>query len=234
MPSFGSFHFYPPVTGITAPGLEYDTELDRTRGREYANSNLTYGLRRIGIGGGTLHLNQVDDWERFQRLHRGRWKRFLFILRTRHFEMTDSLIGIGDGETTEFQLKKVGSYPYGPDNSVEEIVRFPWHDYPPIYYASGAKFLDTEYVAIKKDGVIKTLGAHYTITREGGKVNFTSAPDVGSLITGSCKYAVLCRQSRDYNPIEADSEAHLSYTIPGDIEVYEPRYDPAQALAGGD
>jgi hypothetical protein len=105
MPDWGTYYFYPPVTGITSPGLEYDTSLIPTRGREYANANLTSGLRRIGVGV-RLHLSQVDQWEAFQRLIKGRHRRFLFILKTRHFAMEDSLIGTGDGAITAFLLKK--------------------------------------------------------------------------------------------------------------------------------
>ncbi|HEY0073027.1 MAG TPA: DUF2460 domain-containing protein [Abditibacteriaceae bacterium] len=238
MPDWGSFYFYPPVTGITSPGLEYDTSLIPTRGREYANANLTNGLRRIGVGGGKLHVSQVDDWEAFQRLIKGRHKRFLFILKTRHFAMTDSLIGTGNGVTTAFQLKKVSSYPYGPTNQVSEIVRFPWHDYPPIYLPSSAgsppKYLDTEYITVKVDGALQTLTTHYSVEREGGLITFVSPPANGALITASCKFAVLCRQSQDFNPIQATSEGHLSYIIPGGVEIYEPRHDPAQRLDGGE
>lgn len=232
MPSFGNYYFYPPIVGITSPGLDYDTSLVQTRSREYANANLSRGLRRIGIGGGMLSVNQVDEWEAFQRLIKGRHARFLFILKTRHFEMTDSLIGVGDGSETTFQLKKVSSYPYGPDNSTEETVRFPWHNYPPLYLANGAKYLDTEYITVKVDGVTQTLTTDYTVEREGGTITFTSPPADGALITVSCKFAVLCRQSQDYNPLQAKGEGHTVYVIPGGIEVYEPRYDPAQELDG--
>lgn len=237
MPSWGNFYFYPPVTGITSPGLEYDTSLIQSRGREYANANLTNGLRRIGVGGGRLHVSQVDQWEAFQRAIKGRHARFLLILKTRHFAMTDSLIGTGDGVTTGFQLKKVLSYAYGPENESVEVVRFPWHNYPPIYLpgpngSNGAKYLDTEYITVKVNGVTKTLTTDYSVEREGGTIEFAVAPADGALITASCKFAVLCRQSQDYNPIQATSEGHTSYIIPGGIELYEPRYDVAQGLDG--
>lgn len=234
-PSWGNFFWYPIVTGATSPGLEYDTSLVQTRGREYANANLSIGLRRIGVGGGQLHVSQVDQWEAFQRAIKGRAGRFLLILKTRHFEMTDSVIGVGNGAQTAFQLKKRFSYSDGPENESFEIVRFPWHGYPPRFLTgqSAAKYLDTEYIVVKVNGIVQTLGTHYTVEREGGIVTFLSAPAIGAIITVSCRFAVLCRQSQDYNPIQSTSAGHIAYTIPGGIELYEPRYELGDDLGGG-
>lgn len=236
MPSWGSFFLYPPVTGITSPGLEYDTSLSTTRGREYANANLTMGLRRIGVGGGKLHCTQVDDWERFQRLIKGQWGRFLFRLDIRHFEMTDSLIGSGNGEQTQFQLKKTGSYPYGPANTVQEIVRFPSHDYPEVRLPGGHIWLKTEYVQLKAGTTLQGatplsfIDGAFTVEREGGGITLAAPLTDGYKLWASCKFFILARQNQDYNPITATSEGHITYTIPGGIEIYEPRYQPGGAL----
>jgi len=224
MPSWGTWFPYPPVVGKVGPGLEFETALIETRGREYANANLSNGLRRIHIGGANLHISYLSQWEAFQRLIKGRQGRFLFRLNSPLFEMTDSLIGTGDGVTTAFQLKKNFSYAYGPANETSEIVRLPVHDYPPMYLPnSPRKWLDTEYVSVYLDGVLKTLTTHYSVQREGGLITFATPPAVGQLVTATCKFWILARQSQDFNPVEATSEAMVAFAVPDGIFITEPR-----------
>lgn len=165
------------------PGLSFDVGwspafktkvLTATSGKEYRAAlmaNPVYSLKmkyeflRAGA------RNELRTLAGFFLARRGSFDSFLF----EHPDdnaVADQLIGVANGVTTTFQLLR------GYGSEFVEPVQNP-----------------KQVTAIKVNGVIKTLGTHYTMSSTG-MVVFTSAPLVGN-ITWSGSYYYRARFAQD-------------------------------------
>ncbi len=147
----------------------------------------------------------------------------LFRLNSKRFAITKELIGTGDGTNKAFQLKKSRSY-QGSDPKVE-IIKFPWHNSPPMVLPNGITVLPTEYVQIytgsdAATATEKTLETEWDVARETGIVTLVTAPADGVNVYATCKYLIKVHM-QDYMPIASTGGG--AYTFSSNAEVFEPK-----------
>lgn len=106
--------------------------------------------------------------------HRGSWDSFLFTDFSDN-NVTDQLIGVGDGTTKTFQLTRVWGSHAEPCTNINQIVN------------------------IKRNNVVVT---NYTVSSMG-LVTFITAPSAGQNVTWTGSYYYRARFSDDY--IDADA-----------------------------
>lgn len=111
---------------------------------------------------------------------------------------TDQQIGVGNGSTNEFQI-------------IKNYVRGPYIHQRKIYLPVVAS------VKAAIDGVDQT--GNFTVTREGGKISFSSPPGNGTLITVGYHYDVCVRFESD----DSFDGIAKSYAIAGvaDLQLVE-------------
>ncbi len=112
---------------------------------------------------------------------------------------TDQIIGVGDGVTTQFQLKKM--YVAGSQSKVRDITK-------PV---DGS-------VVLAVDGIAKTSG--YLVDYKSGLITFDVAPAVDEVITAGFEFHVAVRFDTDFLSQSIDDYNTGSVQIPL-IEVYE-------------
>jgi uncharacterized protein (TIGR02217 family) len=101
-------------------------------------------------------------------LHSFRWRDWTA------FQLSDELIGTGDGSDTTFQITKTWSL--GGSSYVERITK-PSRD---------------ALITVKKAGVVQSPSA-YSVNYLTGVITFNSAPGNGQAITVSCEYDIAVR-----------------------------------------
>lgn len=214
-----TYPVFPPIATRVGVGREFKTDIEETVGDEYRTEIWEDGRWRFNLSNLKLSRSQMDEWIAFTSVLKGAAGLCLYRPKSTMFELSAETIGTGDGAETDFQLQKARSYQGFAGET--EIVKFPWHDYPPLTYAGGAVALPTEYVRVFLDGTEKTLTTHFTVNRNTGVITFLSAPGNGVVVTATCKYMVLCRFEGDYNPIE--SESGISFEIASGVNLIEPK-----------
>lgn len=109
--------------------------------------------------------------------HRGSWDSFLFTDFSDN-NVTDQLIGVGDGTTKTFQLTRVWGSHAEPCTNINTVTN------------------------IKVAGAVKTLTTHYSVSSTG-IITFITAPSAGQKVTWTGSYYYRARFSDDY--IDADA-----------------------------
>lgn len=113
------------------------------------------------------------------------------------YQAEDEIFGVGDGVTTEFQLRKV--------STADGL------DYERYVYAiSSAVITDDEVVVTP------------TIDMDRGLVMFSVAPEAGHVLRWSGEFDIWVRFGQDYNPFSLDSPNAVN----GSIDVIEVQPPP--------
>ena len=168
-------------------GPERRTEIvTLANGFEERNSPWAHSRRRYDAGVGLRSLNDVETLVAFfearaGQLHGFRWKDWSDFKSCAPLETPapdDQLIGIGDGETKVFHLRK--TYVSGLQEYSRPIRK-------PV--------LGTVLVAVAGDQKIESQ--EFTANPETGEVTFTLAPDLGTRVTAGFEFDVPVRFDTD-------------------------------------
>ncbi|MES2541638.1 MAG: DUF2460 domain-containing protein [Pseudomonadota bacterium] len=185
--AFHEIRFPANLSFGSAGGPERRTEIvTLANGFEERNTPWAHSRRRYDAGVGLRSLNDVETLIAFfearaGQLHGFRWKDWSDYkscppLSTPSHE--DQLVGIGDGETTVFQLQK--TYVSGLQSYTRPIRK-------PV--------LGSVVVAIAAD--VKIEGLEFTVNPETGEVSFALPPDLGTRITAGFEFDVPVRFDTD-------------------------------------
>ncbi len=185
--AFHEIRFPANLSFGSAGGPERRTEIvTLANGFEERNTPWAHSRRRYDAGVGLGSLNDVETLIAFfearaGQLHGFRWKDWSDYkscppLTTPTHE--DQLVGIGDGETTVFQLQK--TYVSGLQSYTRPIRK-------PV--------LGSVVVAIAAD--VKIEGLEFTVNPETGEVSFALPPDLGTRITAGFEFDVPVRFDTD-------------------------------------
>ncbi|MFC3180087.1 phage distal tail protein, Rcc01695 family [Cypionkella sinensis] len=185
--AFHEIRFPANVSFGSQGGPERLTEIvTLANGFEERNTPWEHSRRRYDAGFGLRSLEDVDALLAFfearrARLHAFRWKDwsdFKSCGGNQAIAATDQLIGVGDGVTTAFALKK--AYLSGTASYIRPIAK-------PV--------AGTVIVAIANDP--KVEGLEFSVDAATGIVSFTTPPDIGALITAGYEFDVPVRFDAD-------------------------------------
>ena len=185
--AFHEIRFPANISFGSTGGPERLTEVvTLANGFEERNTPWEHSRRHYDAGFGLRSLDDVDSLLAFfearrGRLHAFRWKDWSdYKSGGSNATLTeiDQLIGVGDGVTTAFQLKK--AYVSGAQSYVRPIVK-------PV--------AGTVIVAIATDP--KVEGQEFSVDAATGIVTFITPPDVGVLITAGFEFDVPARFDTD-------------------------------------
>lgn len=185
--AFHEIRFPASVSFGSQGGPERLTEIvTLANGFEERNTPWEHSRRRYDAGFGLRSLEDVDLLLAFfearrARLHAFRWKDwsdYKSCGANQTPSEIDQQIGVGDGVSTAFQLKK--TYLSGVATYVRPIAK-------PV--------AGTVIVAIANDP--KVEGLEFSLNAATGIVTFTSPPDIGALITAGFEFDVPVRFDAD-------------------------------------
>ncbi len=172
-------------------------------GREERNARWAHSRRRFDAGYGVKTLAALSQVVEFFEERRGRLHGFRWRDRLDHSSAapgiavspTDQVIGIGDGVTASFQLKKTYGGIYAP-------------------YARPIAKPDPGSVLVAVDEVEQDEGADFTCDTATGVVTFLLGhiPAVGQAVTAGFVFDVPVRFDTDY--LEVDLSAFEAGVIP--------------------
>lgn len=219
-PIWGNLPIFPPILTKSNAGRESRTDHTESIGREVFNARWSDRRWRFSLAGAAILAGEIETWDAFCEIIDGMASPFLFRVPGRRFQVTRGQVGVGNGVQTAFQLCKVRSYQGG--NRAEKV-RFPVHNYPPIYFAGNHSIaLATEYVRVFLNGVETTAWPNggWDVNRETGLVTFSAAPASGTLITATFKYFVKVH-GQDWMP--ASSENNIYWELDSGAELFEPK-----------
>lgn len=182
-----TLRLFPDLPGLTYPVKKtptWSTEVQTTvSGKHTALGRWSYPTYAIELGYEFLRTatawREYQDLLAFYNLCGGRASMFRFNDPDDN-AVTAQGFGAGDGVTTAFQLVRSFSG-----------LSFSWAD--PVFYPVTA--------AIYVSGVLKTLGADYTISTTG-LVTFTTPPAAGAALTWTGTFNWLCRFDEDSSTFE--------------------------------
>ena len=179
---------YPVGLSIgSSGGPERRTEIvTLVNGFEERNSPWAHSRRRYDAGAG---MRSLDDFAaliaffeaRRGQLHGFRWKDwadYKTCLPSQSVSAMDQEIGVGDGVTTVFQLKK--TYASGGSTYTRDLVK-------PV---AGS-------VKVAVAGVVQTLPAEFTVEEARGIVTLNLPPALGAVVTAGCEFDVPVRFDTD-------------------------------------
>jgi uncharacterized protein (TIGR02217 family) len=155
-------------------------------GFEERNTPWAHSRRRYDAGVGLRSLDDVEALIAFFEARRGQllgfrwkdWADYKSCLASKEPEYRDQVIGIGDGDTTVFQLSK--TYRSGLEDYTRPITK-------PVQ--------GTVKSGIQGDPLVETL--HYTVDHTSGLVTFIEAPDIGVEVTAGFEFDVPVRFDTD-------------------------------------
>ncbi|MDB5659379.1 MAG: hypothetical protein JWS10_1994 [Cypionkella sp.] len=185
--AFHDIRFPASVSFGSQGGPERLTEIvTLANGFEERNTPWEHSRRRYDAGFGLRSLDDVDALLAFfearrARLHAFRWRDwsdYKSCGASALIAETDQSIGVGDGVTLTFGLKK--TYVSGTASYVRLIAK-------PV--------AGTVIVAIASDP--KVEGLEFCVDSTTGIVTFTTAPDIGALITAGYEFDVPVRFDAD-------------------------------------
>lgn len=168
-------------------GPERRTEVvTLANGFEERNTPWAHSRRRFDAGVGLRSLDDVEALISFFEARRGQligfrwkdWADYKSCLPSKEPEYRDQVIGIGDGDTTEFQLYK--TYRSGLEDYRRPITK-------PVQ--------GTVSCGIQGDPLVETL--HYNVDHETGVVTFVEAPDIGVEVSAGFEFDVPVRFDTD-------------------------------------
>ena len=179
---------YPVGLSIgSSGGPERRTEIvTLVNGFEERNSPWAHSRRRYDAGAG---MRSLDDFAaliaffeaRRGQLHGFRWKDwadYKTCLPSQSVSAMDQEIGVGDGLTTVFQLRK--TYTSGGSAYTRDLVK-------PV---AGS-------VKVAVAGVVQTLPAEFTVEGARGLVTLNLPPALGAVVTAGCEFDVPVRFDTD-------------------------------------
>ena len=179
---------YPVGLSIgSSGGPERRTEIvTLVNGFEERNSPWAHSRRRYDAGAG---MRSLDDFAaliaffeaRRGQLHGFRWKDwadYKTCLPSQSVSAMDQEIGVGDGLTTVFQLRK--TYTSGGSAYTRDLVK-------PV---AGS-------VKVAVAGVVQTLPAEFTVEEVRGIVTLNLPPALGAVVTAGCEFDVPVRFDTD-------------------------------------
>ena len=179
---------YPVGLSIgSSGGPERRTEIvTLVNGFEERNSPWAHSRRRYDAGAG---MRSLDDFAaliaffeaRRGQLHGFRWKDwadYKTCLPSQSVSAMDQEIGVGDGLTTVFQLRK--TYASGGSAYTRDLVK-------PV---AGS-------VKVAVAGVVQTLPAEFTVEEVRGIVTLNLPPALGAVVTAGCEFDVPVRFDTD-------------------------------------
>ena len=179
---------YPVGLSIgSSGGPERRTEIvTLVNGFEERNSPWAHSRRRYDAGAG---MRSLDDFAaliaffeaRRGQLHGFRWKDwadYKTCLPSQSVSALDQEIGVGDGITTVFQLRK--TYASGGSTYTRDLVK-------PV---AGS-------VKVAVAGVVQTLPAEFTVEAARGIVALNLPPALGAVVTAGCEFDVPVRFDTD-------------------------------------
>jgi uncharacterized protein (TIGR02217 family) len=179
---------YPVGLSIgSSGGPERRTEIvTLVNGFEERNSPWAHSRRRYDAGAG---MRSLDDFAaliaffeaRRGQLHGFRWKDwadYKTCLPSQSVSAMDQEIGVGDGITTIFQLRK--TYTSGGSAYTRDLVK-------PV---AGS-------VKVAVAGVVQTLPAEFTVEEVRGIVTLNLPPALGAVVTAGCEFDVPVRFDTD-------------------------------------
>ena len=179
---------YPVGLSIgSSGGPERRTEIvTLVNGFEERNSPWAHSRRRYDAGAG---MRSLDDFAaliaffeaRRGQLHGFRWKDwadYKTCLPSQSVSAMDQEIGVGDGLTTVFQLRK--TYTSGGSAYTRDLVK-------PV---AGS-------VKVAVAGVVQTLPAEFTVEEARGIVTLNLPPALGAVVTAGCELDVPVRFDTD-------------------------------------
>ena len=179
---------YPVGLSIgSSGGPERRTEIvTLVNGFEERNSPWAHSRRRYDAGAG---MRSLDDFAaliaffeaRRGQLHGFRWKDwadYKTCLPSQSVSAMDQEIGVGDGLTTVFQLRK--TYASGGSTYTRDLVK-------PV---AGS-------VKVAVAGVVQTLPAEFTVEEARGIVTLNLPPALGAVVTAGCEFDVPVRFDTD-------------------------------------
>ena len=185
-----AFHEVRDPVGLSigsSGGPERRTEIvTLVNGFEERNSPWAHSRRRYDAGAG---MRSLDDFAaliaffeaRRGQLHGFRWKDwadYKTCLPSQSVSAMDQEIGVGDGLTTVFQLRK--TYTSGGSAYTRDLVK-------PV---AGS-------VKVAVAGVVQTLPAEFTVEEARGIVTLNLPPALGAVVTAGCEFDVPVRFDTD-------------------------------------
>lgn len=189
--SFHEIRFPPRLSLGSIGGPERLTEIvTLANGHEERNTPWAHSRRRYDAGVGMRSLDDVGELIAFFEARRGqlhgfRWKDWADFKSGRssaEITFRDQVIGLGDGETTVFQLSK--TYVSGDQSYTRPIQK-------PVLRSVLAGVQDDEL----------TFELHYEVDHTLGLVTFADPPDVGVEVTAGYEFDV---------PVRFDTDAILT------------------------
>ena len=183
MQIFDEIRFPEDISYGAVGGPEYSTDvLPTTNGKEYRNINSTNSKMRYSISYEVKTEIQIQKLITFFRARNGRASGFRFKDWC-DYRANMELLGVGDGSSQSFQLKK--TYKSG-GGSYERIIYKPVLNTVKIYVGN------KEY----------TKGVF--INHQSGEIKFDSAMPIGAQVFSSFEFDVPVRFDIDYLPISID------------------------------
>ncbi|WP_420431595.1 phage distal tail protein, Rcc01695 family [Hyphobacterium sp.] len=160
-------------------------------GHEERNSPWAHSRRRWNAAPGIRSLNDVETLIAFFEARHGQLHGFRFRDPVDHasgvpVSPTDQVLGVGDGNTSEFQLIKryedaAGAY----DRPIRKPV--------------------AESVRVAVDGIAQAEGTDFTVDTATGEVSFAIAPAAGTMLTAGYEFDVPARFDTDRLDISLDA-----------------------------
>lgn len=194
---FTEVRFPEDISYGSTGGPEFSTDIITTHnGHEQRNINWSAARAKYNITYGVKSDQQLSELIAFFRARYGKAIGFRFKDWS-DYKATRQEIGVGDGNTTTFQLVK--RYESGSGMYVRIIKK-------PVYESLKIYFNDT----IKTDG--------YSVDYTTGKVTFATAPSSGILITADFEFDVPVRFDTDHLSASIDNYGSSSWD---DIQLVE-------------
>lgn len=174
--SFVETQFPSDISYGSSGGPEYSTDVVIAQsGHEQRNINWSQSRARYNVAHGVKTKAQLESLIAFFRARKGKAIGFRFKDWT-DYKVTNQSIGTGDGEETQFQLRK--TYTSGGTEEYRTIKK-------PV---SGS-------VSVYKAGVLQTSGV--TVNYTTGLIVFSAAPADGAAITANFEFDVPVRFDTD-------------------------------------
>jgi uncharacterized protein (TIGR02217 family) len=186
MNGFDEIRFPEDISYGAIGGPQYFTDIvSASSGGEYRNINYGDSKMKFNIVYAIKTKEQIDKLLLFFRARMGRAIGFRYKDWS-DFNAKNQLIGVGDGNTTRFQLKKI--YKSGGSEFIR-IIEKPVFNSVSIYF-------DDENVAQK----------YYSIDYTTGNIEFTKSVNIGAKILTNFEFDVPVRFDIDYLPISIDGK----------------------------
>lgn len=205
MPSLPSKLIFPSwcLTEIESRD-EFSTVITDSTGAEASNKIWAFSRWVVNLSGGTMTRQQQREIKAFNRAVSGRADKFWFRrYGDPEWELSGAdgsgeFLGLGDGARTTFQARiydEVQGKPvylpvYALDHNISPLGTT-------VYNLPATQ---TRFVEVFLDGVLQTLGVHYSVQREAGTITFVQAPPPGARVALRGGFFALMRLNQESIP----------------------------------